>query len=152
MAKMYSRKKGKSGSKKPLAKAHWVEYSKEEVERLIVKLAKDGFQSAQIGLVLRDQYGVPSVKVITKKRIMDILEENKISPKIPEDLFNLLKKVVNAREHMEKNKKDATSKHGLELLESKIRRLVKYYRRTGKLPVDWAYEPERAKLIIRTGG
>jgi small subunit ribosomal protein S15 len=35
------------------------------------------------------------------------------------------------------------------LTESKIKRLVKYYRRTKKLPKDWRYDPEQAVLIIR---
>lgn len=152
MARMHSKKKGKAGSKRPLAKAQWVGYSREEVERLVVKLAKDGFQSAQIGIVLRDQYGIPSVKHVAGKRVMDILTENKIAPKLPEDLFNLLKRAVNLREHLDKNKKDFHSKRGLELQESKIRRLVKYYIRTKKLPADWKYDANRAKLIIRTGG
>jgi small subunit ribosomal protein S15 len=54
------------------------------------------------------------------------------------------------RDHLAKNKKDHTSKHGLELLESKIRRLVKYYVRKGRLAEGFKYEPERAKLLIET--
>jgi len=65
-------------------------------------------------------------------------------------LLNLLKKAVKLREHLNKNKKDSTSKHGLELLESKIRRLSKYYVREKKLPADWKYDAERAKLIVQT--
>ena len=91
MARMHSRKHGKSGSKKPLAKAKWVEFGKDEVEKLVVKLAHDKMQTAQIGLTLRDQYGIPSVRNVTEKKVSQILAENKISPKIPEDLFNLLK-------------------------------------------------------------
>ena len=151
MARIYARKRGKSGSKKPLVPAPWVSYSAEEVERLIVKLAKDGLQPAQIGLVLRDQYGIPSVRHATKKKLTQILSENGLLPSIPQDLFNLLKKAVRLRAHLEKNRRDTHSRRGLELLESKIRRLVKYYRATGKLPEDWQYDPERAKLIVEKG-
>ncbi len=149
---MHSRKHGKSGSKKPLTKAKWVEFGKEEVERLVVKLANDKMQSAQIGLALRDQYGIPSVRNAAGRKLSQILSENKLAPKIPEDLFNLLKSSVKLHEHMEKNKKDNHSKHGLELLESKIRRLVKYYVREEKLAEGWKYDAERAKLIVQTGG
>ncbi len=152
MARMYSGKRGKSGSKKPLAKARWVEFGKEEAERLVVKLAHDKMQAAQIGLVLRDQYGIPSVRNVSEKKISTILSENKILQKIPDDLFNLLKRAVKLREHMEKNRKDYHSKRGLELLESKIRRLVKYYVREEKLAAGWKYDAERAKLIVQTGG
>lgn len=131
--------------------AQWVSYSADEVERLVVKLAKDGLQPAQAGLVLRDQYGIPSVKAAAKKTLTQILADNKMLPSIPQDLFNLLGRAVRLRAHLERNKRDAHSVRGLELLESKIRRLVKYYRDVGKLPADWEYDPERAKLIVEKG-
>ncbi len=149
---MYARKKGKSGSKKPLTKATWVEYSSEEVEQLVVKLAKEGHSSAMIGLILRDQYGIPSVRDVTGKKISKILAEHGLTPKIPEDLFNLLKRAVNLRKHLEVHRKDKHSRRGLELIESKIRRLAKYYIRKGKLPKDWKYDPEKAKIWVQTGG
>jgi small subunit ribosomal protein S15 len=150
MARMHSRKKGRAGSKKPTVPAKWVEYKNKEVERLVIKLKKDGLQTTDIGRLLRDQYGIPSVKQITGKTITKILEENDLLPQIPEDLLNLLKKAVSVRDHLSKSKKDYTSKHGLELLESKIRRLVKYYIKTKKLSKDFTYEPERAKLLVET--
>ena len=151
MARIHARKRGKAGSKKPPIKIppRWVAYRKEEVEKLVIKLAKEGNSSAQIGLKLRDQYGIPSVKSITGKTITQIMKENKLYPEIPEDLFNLLKQAVNLRNHLEKNKKDYTSKRGLELLESKIRRLGKYYVRKKVLPSDWSYSPEKAKLLVQ---
>lgn len=151
MARVYARKRGKSGSTKPLIPAQWVSYSGEEVERLVVKLAKDGLQAARIGLVLRDQYGIPSVRAVTKKKLAKILADNELLPKIPQDLFNLLRKAVRLRAHLEANKRDRHSKRGLELLESKIRRLVKYYVSTGKLPEGWKYDAEQAKLIVEKG-
>jgi len=150
MAKMHSRKKGRAGSKKPSTQAKWVEYKDKEVESLVLKLNKSGLNTADVGRTLRDQYGIPSVKSVTKKTINQILGESGLLPKIPEDLFNLLKRAVVLNDHLAKNKKDSTSKHGLELLESKIRRLVKYYVREGRLPKDFKYEPERAKLLIET--
>lgn len=151
MARMYARKRGKSGSKKPMVPAQWVSYSEDEVARLVVKLAKDGLQPALIGLVLRDQYGIPSVKAAAKKTVTQILADNKLLPSIPQDLFNLLRRAVRLRAHLERNKHDAHSIRGLELLESMVRRLVKYYRGTGKLPADWEYDAERAKLIVEKG-
>ena len=56
---------------------------------------------------------------------------------------------MNLRKHLEKNKKDYSSKRGLELTESKIRRLVKYYKKRKVLPEDWKYDPEKAKLLVR---
>ena len=150
MARMHSRKKGKAGSKRPLASAPWVEYKGNDVEKLIVKLSKEGKQTAEIGRVLRDQYGIPSARHITEKRISSLLEEHKLRKTLPEDLLNLLRRAVNLRDHMNKNKKDSTSKRGLEIMESKIRRLAKYYVREGRLPQGWAYDPDKAKLLIAT--
>lgn len=151
MARMYSRARGHHGSKKPPVKAvpRWVKYKKDEVQGLIVKLSKEGHASAQIGLMLRDQYGIPDVRAIVGKTISQIMKENKVYPNIPEDMLNLLKKAVYLREHLERNKADKHSKRGLQNLESKIRRLGKYYVREGVLPKDWSYKPEEVKLIIQ---
>ncbi|MBU5689671.1 MAG: 30S ribosomal protein S15 [Candidatus Aenigmatarchaeota archaeon] len=151
MARMHARKKGKSGSKRPPVKTapRWVGYKKVEVEKLVVNLAKEGNRSAKIGLILRDRYGIPSVKQITGKTIKAIMKENKVYPNYPEDLLDLLKRAVNLRNHLEINRKDYTSKRNLVNLESKIRRLGKYYVKTKVLPRDWVYDPERAKLIVQ---
>ena len=150
MAKMHSRKKGKSGSKKPANPAKWVTYKGKEVEKLVVKLRNEGKSASAIGLTLRDQYGIPSIREVSDKTVMQIIEENDLMLKIPEDLLSLLKKSVNLSDHMKNNKKDYTSKHGLELLESKIRRLIKYYVRNKKLPADFKYDAEKAKLLVET--
>jgi small subunit ribosomal protein S15 len=148
MARMYSRKKGKSSSKKPLEKTKqsWLTHKAKEVEMLVMKLAKEGKPSSMIGLVLRDSYGVPDVKIITGKSITQILVEKKLSPKIPEDLMALIKKSIRLRKHMEENRQDMTSLRGLQLTESKIKRLVKYYKKAKKLPVDWKYDVKSVKL------
>lgn len=150
MARMHSRKKGKHGSKKPSQKiAPWVTYSPKEVEEIVLKLSRQGLQSAKIGLVLRDQYGIPSVKTVTGKDVLAIRKENKSYPDLPEDMLNLLKKAVDLRAHLNKNKKDYTSYRGLELTESKIRRLAKYYVREKTLPAGWKYDAERAVLLVK---
>lgn len=129
--------------------APWVELSAKEIEALVVKFAKKGNKSATIGTVLRDQYGIPSVKMFTKKTVSQIMKDSNTYPKLPEDMFNMLEKAVNLREHMRKNKKDSTSKRGLELTESKIRRLAKFYKKEGVLPKEWKYDPEKAKLLVK---
>ncbi len=151
MARIYSGKKGSHGSKKPAVKAakKWTPVKKKEIEELVVKLANERKTSAQIGLILRDKYGVPDVKVATKKKVGQIMKENKVYPKLPEDMLSLLKKAVLLREHMDANKQDKHSKKGLENLESKIRRLGKYYVRKGEMPTGWKYSYEEAKLIVQ---
>jgi len=150
MARMYSRNKGQSKSVKPTRKTSlsWLTYKQKEVEMLISKLAKEGKTPSQIGLFLRDNYGIPSVKNIAEKNITSILKEKKLLKEIPEDLMALIRKTVMLKKHLEKNHKDESAKHGLNLTESKIKRLVKYYKKTKKLPMDWKYDTERIKLFI----
>jgi small subunit ribosomal protein S15 len=150
MARMYSRKKGKSGSKKPIKKTKkvWLRYSDNEVEQLIIKLSKQGNTQSKIGIILRDTYGVPDVRNILNKKIGKILEENKLKPKLPEDLMALIKKELNIMKHLETNKKDMSAKRGLQLTESKINRLVRYYKRNSILDKNWIYDREKAKLLV----
>ena len=151
MARIYSGKKGKSSSHKPPFKTtpKWLKYKKEDTEKLIIDLAKQKYTSAMICTILRDSYGIPDATVVTNKPISNIMRENNVYPEFPEDLMFLLKKAVELRKHMSTNKKDKHSKRGLENLESKIRRLSKYYVRTGKLPLTWRYDPEQARLIVQ---
>lgn len=150
MARMYSRRKGKAGSKKPIKKAIplWVRYKPKEVEMLIVKLAKEGHSSSKIGTILRDTYGIPDVRLICKKKISKIMEEKSIKQELPEDIIALIKRTVLIRKHLEENKKDEVAHRGLTLTESKIKRMVKYYKRSGKLASEWKYEPERAGFFV----
>lgn len=150
MARMYSRKKGKSRSKKPVRSESpkWVEMKPKEIETKVVELAKAGNSTSQIGLVLRDQHGVPDTKLAAKKSISQILTDNKMVPEIPEDLTALMKTAMRIRRHMNRHRMDKDAKRGVQLTESKIRRLVKYYKKTGVLPADWKYTPQKAALLV----
>ena len=130
-------------------KPEWVEQSPEEIEELIVKLYRDGQSTSQIGITLRDQYGIPSTKTVLGEKITDILEKNGIVFDYPEDLLNLIKRAVNIREHLEENPKDIHSKRGLIKIESKIRRLVNYYTKNNVLPEGWRYDPTTAALLVK---
>ncbi len=150
MARMYSRKRGKASSKKPLKKAvpSWARYKPQEIEMLILKFAKEGHTASNIGRILRDTYGIPDIRVLCKKKISKIIEEKGIKQELPEDISALIKKAVLVRKHIEENKKDEGAHRGLTLTESKIKRLVKYYKKTGKLKSEWKYEPEKAGFFV----
>ena len=145
MARMHSGKHGKSGSKKPAKKTapSWTRYKGKEVELLISKLAKDGKTGAHIGILLRDTYGIPSVKALCGKNLGQILEDKKLTPEMPDDLTALFKKYAAVKKHIDTNKKDQTANRGLILTESKINRLVKYYKRTGRVPEAWKFDASR---------
>ncbi len=150
MARMYSRKKGKAGSHRPSQPASllWVRYKDKEIELLITKLAKEGKSPSKIGIILRDTYGIPNIKAIMKKPVTQLLKEKNLLQEIPEDLLSLIKKSIAVHKHVETNKKDETAKRGIILTESSIRRLIKYYKRTGKLASEWKYDPKRAGFLI----
>jgi small subunit ribosomal protein S15 len=147
---MHAGRKGKSGSTHPMREKHpeWSALNPREVESHVMELAKSGKSTSEIGLILRDQYAVPDVKVATGKKISKILEENNIRSEIPEDLRNLMSTALQLKKHLEVHKKDLKNKRNLQLTESKIRRLTKYYQSQNRLPKGWKYSPEQAKLMF----
>lgn len=150
MSRFYSGSKGKAGSKKPMIEKSqdWVRYSPEEAEMLVVKLHKEGHLTSQIGKILRDAYGIPDVRKLTKKRISKILQEHDIKVDLPDDLRSLMKRALALRLHLEANKHDESAKHGLLLTESKIGRLVRFYKDAGKLSNEWQYDPSKLKMLV----
>ena len=150
MARLYSKKKGKSGSKKPEKKTKpiWVTHDAHVVEQLIVKLGKQRFSPSMVGLMLRDSYGVPDVRAVTGKRLSVIMKEHQVARKIPADLAALIERSITIMKHLEAHAHDMPAQRGLKLTENKIKRLVTYYKKTGQLPYDWTYEPEKAKLLV----
>ncbi|MCX6695748.1 MAG: 30S ribosomal protein S15 [Candidatus Altiarchaeota archaeon] len=150
MARMHARKKGKSKSIKPFREEvpEWVAYTKDEVVELVLKLFKAGNSPSKVGLMLRDQYGIPDVHHLTGEKVTEILENNNSALNLPEDLHSLIKKAVKLRDHLGVHKKDIHNRRGLLLIESKIKRLVKYYIKSKKLPAGWRYDPESAKLLV----
>lgn len=145
---MPKKEKGKSHSIRPVTKRppSWCKYQPEEVEALVVKLAREGYPPSIIGTVLRDQYAIPLVKSITGKSITQILKEAGLALTLPEDLESLIKKATRLHTHLEKNHKDLHNKRALQLVEAKIHRLSKYYKRKGVLPENWKYKPRIASL------
>ncbi len=151
MAKMHSRGRGKSGSTRPAVRTKplWLRYTEKEIELLVTKLAKEGKTMSEVGLILRDSYGIPDVKTITGRKIRDILVEKKLEPKIPDDLFSLMRKLLRLQSHVAAHKQDNACLRGLHLTQSKIKRLVDYYKRAKRLPIDWKYDTQSIKLYAQ---
>jgi len=147
---MHSRKKGRSGSTRParLEKPVWIELSPEEVESEVVRLARRGQSKSMIGTIMRDSRGVPLVKVVVGKKISQILKENEIDTPLPEELANLVRKALSIRKHLETNHKDLESRKGLNRTESKIYRLIKYYKKKKILPQDFKYDVEKIRTLV----
>ncbi len=151
MARLHTRRKGQSGSKRPstLSTPAWFDKDPTWVENMVVELAKAGNSPSMVGTILRDQYAVPLVKVITGKSILQILKEHKLERRVPEDLRNLIAKAAVIRTHLESHKKDLVAKRRVQLVENKIHRLARYYIKTGILPPNWQYSPEQAAVLLK---
>ena len=65
-----TKNKEKAKTEKPV----WLKYTPEEVKAIILKLANKDMTAEKIGLTLRDQYGIPKVKLYGFK-IKEVLEE-----------------------------------------------------------------------------
>jgi small subunit ribosomal protein S15 len=153
MARMHTRRRGKSDSDKPVTDEppEWSDVDPEDVEERVVELAEQGHDPSEIGLKLRDEgvkgTPVPDVKLATGKKVTEILEAHDADPEIPEDLRNLMERAVRLREHMDENPLDAQNKRALQNTESKVRRLVDYYR-GDELDEDFTYSYDAAKELL----
>lgn len=135
---------GKSHSRRPISRRApaWCKYGPEEVEAFVIKFAKDGTPPSKIGIILRDQYGIPLVKPIVGKSIKDIMESTGLKIGLPEDLNNLVARATTLQRHLAKNKADSVNKRSLELIVSRVYRLAKYYKAKEILPKDWKFKAE----------
>jgi small subunit ribosomal protein S15 len=116
------------------------------VEALVAKLAKEGNSASTIGVILRDRHGVPLVKRVAGRSVTELIAASGQAPKIPEDLNDLFRRAEGLRKHLEKHKKDYPNKRALAGVESKIHRLVKYYKAQGRLQPEWEYKPMAASV------
>ncbi|NUB91647.1 30S ribosomal protein S15 [Haloterrigena sp. SYSU A558-1] len=153
MARMHTRRRGSSGSDKPTADdpPEWSDVDADDIESRVVELAEQGYDPSQIGMKLRDEgvtgTPVPDVKLATGKKITEILEENDARSEFPEDLYNLMERAVRLREHVQENPQDYQNKRALQNTESKVRRLVDYYRGDEVEP-DFTYSYDVAKELL----
>jgi len=153
MARMHSRRRGSSSSDKPAADdpPEWSDVDSATVKDHIVELAEAGHSPSEIGLKLRDEgvqgTPIPDVKLATGKKLTEILEDHDADPEIPEDLRNLFKRAVRLDKHVEENPTDYQNKRALQNTESKIRRLLDYYR-GDELDEDFTYSVDEVEDLI----
>ena len=150
MGRMYSTGKGIARRCLPYRKAppSWVQLSTTDLVDQIIKLARKGSTPSQIGVTLRDSYGIPQVKGVTGSKVLRILKKNGLAPQVPEDLYMHIKKAIAVRKHLEKFRKDRDAKFRLICIESRIHRLARYYRNVKSLPPTWRYNSKKADTLI----
>jgi small subunit ribosomal protein S15 len=110
-----------------LEKPVWLKFTEEEVKAIIIKLANKGLTSEKIGLVLRDQYGIPKVKLYNIK-IKKVLGEKYNDPNI----INLTKKIEKIKGHDKKFKHDEKAKRSLTICKASLKKREEYLERKKK--------------------
>ncbi|XP_044762403.1 40S ribosomal protein S13 [Coccinella septempunctata] len=150
MGRMHAPGKGISQSALPYRRScpTWLKITPEEVKEHIYKHGKKGLTPSQIGVILRDSLGVAQVRFLTGNKILRIMKSMGLAPDLPEDLYYLIKKAVAIRKHLERNRKDKDSKFRLILVESRIHRLARYYKRKSILGPNWKYESQTASALV----
>ncbi|XP_014667008.1 PREDICTED: 40S ribosomal protein S13 [Priapulus caudatus] len=150
MGRMHAPGKGISQSALPYRRSvpTWLKLTPEDVREQIYKLAKKGLRPSQIGVILRDSHGVAQVRWVTGNKILRVLKTKGLSPNIPDDLYHMIKRAVAMRKHLERNRKDRDAKFRLILVESRIHRLARYYKRKRVLPPNWKYESDTASAMV----
>lgn len=150
MGRMHTPGKGIARSSLPYRRTppSWCKIEPPKVKEEIFKYAKKGFTPSQIGVILRDSMGIPQVLHVTGSKILRILRMAGLAPELPEDLYHLIKKAVNIRRHLEKNRKDKDSKFRLILVESRIHRLARYYKSKKVLIPTWKYQSSTASALV----
>ncbi|XP_041366517.1 40S ribosomal protein S13 [Gigantopelta aegis] len=150
MGRMHNPGKGISQSALPYRRSvpTWLKLTSEDVGEQIYKLAKKGLTPSQIGVILRDSHGVAQVRFVTGNKILRLLKAKGLAPDIPEDLYCLIKKAVNIRKHLERSRKDRDAKFRLILVESRIHRLARYYKKKKVIAPNWKYESSTASALV----
>ena len=151
MARLHAHRKGKSGSTRPYLKANpeWVSMEKAEIEETIVRLHQEGLSTAAIGIRLRDAFGVPNVRLAAGRTVNQILTSKGVKFALPEDLASLIRRATSLQAHLKDHSKDLSNRRGLQLIESRIRRLSRYYKERGVLPAQWEYSLKLAEPQVK---
>jgi|SRR3989344_1899158 len=104
-----------------IEKPSWLKYTEKEVKELILTIAKDQPSSEKIGLILRDQHGIPDVKIYGLK-ISKVLSD-KFQEPTTKNLQARLEKIIT---HYKKNKQDKRAERSLIITKSKLKKREEY--------------------------
>ncbi len=106
-----------------IVKPVWVKMKEPELKKVILELSEK-YAPSQIGIILRDQYGIPTTKVFGKK-LKAYLTELGINRN--EDIENAERKLTGLKEHLKNNITDRKSKHRLQKAQSRLNIIKRYF-------------------------
>ena len=93
-----------------------------EVEKLIIELGRQKTPPEKIGLILRDQHGIPKAKLLGI-RIGKILSKNKMDPSSAHK--NIQTKIETLKSHFAKHKHDYTAQRKGVMYASRLKKIEK---------------------------
>ena len=117
--------------KTTLKKPVWLKYTEEEVKEIILKLVEKSpeLTAEKIGLILRDNYGIPKTKIYGFKISHVLKQANKyVSP----DHKNLMAKAAKLEVHIKKNKGDKKTGRSYIITKAKLKKTKEYLARKNK--------------------
>ena len=103
-------------------KTDWSKIKPAEVEKLIVDLGKQGNQPEKIGLILRDQHGIPKAKLFNLK-INKVLAKHNLAAN--SEKKNIESKIVKLEKHFAKHKHDYTAQLKKVMYASQLKKIEK---------------------------
>ena len=110
-------------AKKSMEKPVWLKYTEDEVKSIILKLAEKGLTSEKIGLVLRDQYGIPKTKLYNIKLSQVLKEKGKYEEPT---VINLTRKLEKLTAHNKKHHGDKKTERSLIITKAKLKKRQEY--------------------------
>jgi len=111
--------------KQTIKKPVWLKYTEQEVKDIILKIVEKNpeITAEKIGLILRDNYGIPRTKIYGFKISQVLKEANKYeSP----DKKNLSAKAEMLEKHLIKNKGDKRTGRSFIITKAKLKKLQDY--------------------------
>lgn len=139
MAKMHSSGRGRSESVKPYATTlpTWLDLPVDEIKNEVIRMGNKGISAPEIGMKLRDVYGVGKAKDVLGDDITRFLQKNGVMSTVPPDLQSLVLRANTLRSHLNVYRKDNSAKYRLILVSSRMYRLARYYKRMMRIPGNW---------------
>ncbi|KAL6120967.1 hypothetical protein NUSPORA_02199 [Nucleospora cyclopteri] len=139
MGRMHSAGKGHSIAMKPFKTVPPTFLNKPigDIEKMIIAQAKKGVPISTIGTNMRDIHGIGNIQDILGCTLLAFLKKNNAAPAIPEDLNCLIEKAAEIRMHLVVHRKDNDAKYRLNLVNSRLHRLLRYHVQKGNLPKNF---------------
>jgi len=149
MSRTYARRKNRlTMSLRRYEKPSWLDADGGEIEAIVGDLVRRNVRFSDIGMKLRDERGIPDIKLVTGMSMKKTADNVDAKRELPDDLKDMVTKALRIRNHHSKNRNDKRAKRDIFVVESRVRKLASYYIKRGVLPQNWRYSYQNARLLV----